>query len=90
MNEKTVFIAEYNNPNKSQGFSMFTSNSNDSVLIIAKSYGEAVTKAEAYLDTLINESCGGSIIDADGNLKNMEDRKPQLVGLRVSETKIIW
>ena len=88
-NSKSVFIAEYLNPRKSTGFSILPSSANEHVLIVADSYQEAANKAETYLET-IKSNANESILDADGSLKNLENNDPQLVGIRISDSKIIW
>jgi len=87
MEERKMFVAEFGSPNAPRG--LFAGSSTESVLVVADDYNQAAAKAEIYLDTVIqNEK--KSILDGDGSLKDLDNNTPELLGLRLSNTKIIW
>lgn len=85
--DQKTFVAEFGNPNARQ--SLFGGSTSTTVLVIADDYNQAAAKAELYLDTVIVDE-KKSILDGDGSLKDLENNEPQLVSLRLSQTKIIW
>jgi len=88
MENQKVFKAEFGNPNSSSRFSLFGGSPSTTVLIMADDYNQAAAKAELYLDTIIREE-RKSILDETGSLKDLET-EPQLIGLSISNIKIIW
>lgn len=92
LGDRKVFIAEigveYSHNNI--GGSLFISGTPlASVVVVAKSYDDAEKKIEVYLETIpVDEN--QSIVGVDGSLKNLEKDKIKLLGLRISDTKIIW
>lgn len=92
LGDKKVFIAEVGvqYSHRNMGSSIFMSGTPpESILVIAKDYNQAASKVEAYLENMPDEQ-KESILDADGSLKNLEKNKLQLLGLKVTDTKIIW
>lgn len=90
MEDKKLFIVDFEAKRRSRRVFGILGEESDSIYVIARDYNEAANKATVYAESRSKEP--KNILTSDGslNLEEAEGGIPQVVGVRLAGEEIIW